>query len=257
MIFISEKLNSSIPSVRKILASGDLESIRQLVILQKDADFLDINTAMCEDETAAGKAVIDIVIEESDCGIVIDSPSEAVVSELLRYVGGRRECIVNSITVNERHGNIEAAKAHGASVVVMLTDENGIPDTAEKRFENAKKTIELLESNGFTHDRIYVDAVIEAAAANTDGASVTLDTIGMLRNAYPELHITFGLSNISFGLPKRSALNAAFIALAVYRGLDAPICDITSESVRTAAFAAQMLAGRDDFCMEYISEARQ
>jgi len=260
MIIIGEKLNSSIPSVKRLFDADDREALSDLILRQRDAgaDFIDLNTALCSDETGQIKLLCDIVLDKTDCGIVIDSPDMAVSKEVLAYIRGKdgnRKCVLNSITVNERHENIETALKYKAGLVVLLTDESGIPGT-EKRFENAEKMINTLRSCGFNDGDIYIDAIVESVATGADSAAVTLDTIKLIRAAFPDVHILVGLSNISFGLPKRSCLNAAFLTLAVYNGLDCAICDPLSPDIKTAYLAAKALNGTDDFCMEYIDEFR-
>lgn len=261
MIIIGEKLNSSIPSVKKLMDALDLEGLKELVIKQRDAgaEYIDVNTALCADEIGMMKRLCDFVLENTYCGIMLDSPDPSVSKEALAYIRAKdagRKVIINSVTVNERHGCIDAAKEYSAGLVVLLTDECGIPDSGEKRSENAKKMIELLNAKGFSNDDIYIDVIAESVAVNGEAGKIAIDALCDIRKSFEDVHILCGLSNISFGLPKRGSVNGAFLTLAVYHGMDSVICDPLSPDLKKAYMAAEVLNGNDDFCMEYIDEFR-
>ena len=260
MIFIGERLNSSIPSVKALIDGGDTAALTDIIKAQSaaGADFLDVNTALCADELASMKQLFDLIIQNSDCGIVIDTPDTSVCSSAAEYIRSKtdRQCIINSITINERHECIKIAKEYGMGLVVLLTDDGGIPDTSEKRTDNAAKAIEMLRRKGFPDEKIYIDFIVESAAASGEAASVAVSTVRELRGRYPSVHILGGLSNISFGLPKRSIINQAFMTVAAFSGMDCAICDVTSANMHKAAAAAEALNGSDDFCLEYISTFR-
>ena len=256
MIIISEKLNSSIPSVKKIFDSDNENALKALIAEQYEAGaaMFDVNTAMCADEVETGKKAIDDVILSTDAGIVVDSPSVDVTKKLLEYINGRVDTIINSVSLSERSENIDLALKFNSGIIVMLTDENGIPDTAEKRFANAESMIKKLNEKGIKNDMIYIDPIIETVAVNDCAASTALETIAMIKKEFPAVHITSGASNVSFGLPKRKIINAAFIALAAYFGMDAPICDVAADGIKGAILASEVIAGKDEFCMNYIEE---
>lgn len=261
MVLIGEKLNSSIPSVRRLMDAGDCGSLAEIVKKQSlcKADFLDINTALCADEAGTMRRLCALCLENSGCGIVVDSPNPKVCEDSLAYIRERsdRPCIINSITTDERHGCIDTALRYGAGIVALLTTGQGIPQTAKERFANAEKAIALLKNAGICEGDIYIDVIVESAAANENAARTALETIALVRRKHPGVHILCGLSNISFGLPKRPLINRAFLTLAAYFGADCAICDVTSEDIRAAYLAAEVLNGADEFCMEYISAFRQ
>ena len=258
MIIISEKLNSSIPSSLKLMENGTDEEISNFISVQAEsgAEYLDLNGAMCKDEVKTVKRIADLIIEKSECGIALDSPSVKVMEELLEHIGGIRDVIINSITASERHENIDLAVKYNAGIIAVLTDENGTPDTAEKRLSNADFVISKMREAGIDDSKIYIDVIAETAAVEDKAASVALETVRLVKEKYENVHITCGLSNISFGLPERKVLNSAFFSAAVVLGMDAPICDITSPSMKKAFAATKVLLGEDDYCMEYIEEMR-
>lgn len=259
MIILGEKLNSSIPSALELFCSNDGEKIAALCRRQEEcgADYLDINTALTDDETGMMISVIKIAQESTSCGIMLDSANPEVIAEASKCVELQRPLIFNSITLDERHELISLAAKRGAGIVALPMDsENGIPETPEERFENAKKLIELLETGGVARDKIFIDVIIETLAVNGEAAMCAVNTARMIRAAYPEVHLTCGLSNIAFGLPKRININTAMIPALACAGLDSAILDITSEKTRAAVIAARVLNGTDEYCMNYINEYR-
>ncbi|MBE6649416.1 MAG: dihydropteroate synthase [Ruminococcaceae bacterium] len=258
MIIISEKLNSSIPSSKKLMENGTDEEIREFIQLQSEcgASYLDLNAAMCADEVNTAKRIADLIIEQGECGIAVDSPSEEAMEAILEYVGERCDVLINSVTLSERQGNIALASKYNAGIIAVLTDESGSPDTAEKRLANADEIIKRIREAGIPDDKIYIDVIAETAAVEDKAAACALETVRLVHEKYENVHITCGLSNISFGLPERKVLNSAFFAAAAVLGMDAPICDITSPSIKNSFAATKILLGEDDYCMEYIEEMR-
>ncbi len=258
MIIISEKLNSSIPSSLKLMENGTDEEICKFISLQCEsgAEYIDLNAAMCANEKETAKRIAELIIKNGECGISVDSPSSEVMEALLEYIDGRCDVLINSITMTERQENIALAVKYKAGIIAVLTDEGGSPDTAEKRLANADEIISRLREAGISDDKIYIDVIAETAAVEDKAAAVALETTRLVREKYKNVHITCGLSNISFGLPERKFLNSAFFAAAAVLGMDAPICDITAPSIKRAFASSKVLLGEDDYCMEYIEEMR-
>ena len=258
MTIISEKLNSSIPSSLKLMESGTDEQLKEFISLQCElgAEYLDLNAAVCADEINTAKRIADLIIENGESGIAVDSPSVSTMEQMLEFINGRCDVIINSITLSERHQNIDLAVKYNAGIIAVLTDSNGIPETADERVENADIIISKLRLAGIPDDKIYIDVIAQSAAVADNAASCALETTRRVREKYPNIHITCGLSNISFGLPERKVLNSAFFSAAAVLGMDAPICDITAPSIRRAIAATGVLLGTDDYCMEYLEEMR-
>jgi 5-methyltetrahydrofolate--homocysteine methyltransferase len=200
--------------------------------------------------------ILGIVLENTDCGIMLDSPSPAVIEKAIKLISGR-EIIINSITLQDRINELlPIVKSYKSGVVCLPIDSDGIPKTAERRLENSLKLVQILQENGIEKNRIYIDVLAEALAVDNEAAKTTIDTIAALRKAQPEVHIICGVSNVSFGLPKRSNINAAFLTTAIYAGLDSGIVDITNEQIQSTIFISEMLSGHDEFCMEYLGYIR-
>lgn len=186
MIILGEKLNSSIPSTLEAINSKNDEQIISLCKKQEEcgAHYLDINTALADDELEAMLYVLRLVQENTRCGIMIDSPNVEVVKEAIKHVKGRN-IIINSITLDERHELIDTAKEYGAGLVALPLTEDGIPETPEERLENAKKLVEIVSAKGITLDNLYIDIIVEALAVNGEAGKRAVETARLIRNEFP------------------------------------------------------------------------
>lgn len=259
MIIAGEKFNSSIPKTFEMLQKNDQSEIIALAKKQEaaGAQYLDLNAAMFqEDELKVLVALIDLVQEHVSCGIMIDSPSLDVVKEAIKRVSAR-PIIINSVTLAERLFELmPTAREFDASVVALPIGLDGMPEDGKKRIENGKELIRILSENGIPNNRIFLDVLVETLAVNQKSVLNVTEMITGIKALYPETHMICGLSNISFGLPKRANINAAFLTAAVYAGLDSAIMDITNDAIRVALYAALAVAGRDEYCMEYMNSVQ-
>ena len=139
----------------------------------------------------------------------------------------------------------------------LLFDGDGIPKTAERRVENARKLIAILRENGSADSDIYIDIVVEAAATGWDAPRAARDAAQALREEFPGVHLLVGLSNVSFGLPRRGIINQAFLACAMAKGVDAASMDISNPAMKMHLAAANMIRGSDEYCMDYLNPHRE
>lgn len=260
MLIISEKLNSSIPSVLEAFQANDDAFLTALIQAQQQAGatYIDINTAlMQEQELQTMLYAIDLVKKHSTMDIMIDSPNVTVILEAIKAVGDRN-VIINSVTLTDRiHELLPVLRENPSLCVVGLPiGESGIPKTAEERVKNAGQLIETLKENGIGEDRIYLDVLVEALAVGDENGKVVLETIRLMKEKYPAVKTTGGFSNISFGLPKRMILNTAFLAMAMCQGLDSAIMDPAPDGMKKSYRAINALLGKDEYCMDYIDEIR-
>ncbi len=256
MIIVGEKLNSSIPSVLRAFEARDGEFIRNLAEKQccGGAEYLDVNAAACMDAEldtllwAVGEA-------KSVAGVkfMIDSPNSEIIDSALTRLN-LSDVIVNSVTLeSERFDNMmEVVAKHGTRIVALPIDDDGIAQDAEHRFELSSKLIEKIRTYGVRDDDIFLDVLIQTLGTDSNSGKAALDTIRLVRKAFPDVHITGGLSNISFGLPKRAIINGAFLTAAVTCGLDSAIMDSTNDELRMTLSAALLANGYDEYCMDYL-----
>ncbi len=260
MLIISEKLNSSIPSVLEAFEQKNEAFLIDLIKKQEQsgATYIDINTALLQEkELEIMCYAIELVKAHSNLNIMIDSPNVAVILEAAEQAKGRK-IIINSVTLTDRINELIPFLQQNPDVAVvgLPIPKDGIPKTAEERIVCAGELIQKLTDNGISEDRIYLDVIVEALAVGDENGKVTLETIRLMKEKYPNVKTTGGFSNISFGLPKRMILNTAFLAMAMYQGLDSAIMDPAPDSMKKSYRAINALLGNDEYCMDYIDEIR-
>ena len=256
LVIIGERIN---PTGRKKLAEsledGNLDLVRSEAIRQVEegAHILDVNVGVSGiDEPKMLKEAILAIQEVTDVPLCIDSAlPKALEAGLNAYQG---KALINSVN-GEKHKLEEVlplVKEHGAAVIGLTMDDNGIPKEAEKRLEIARLIVDRAEQAGIPREDVIIDPLAMAISADDQAG---LETIKALRLIRDELGVnqTLGLSNISFGLPERPSINAVFLAMAVLNGLTCPISDPTILEIRRATLLTDLLLGKDEFCMNYLS----
>ncbi len=260
MIIIGEKLNSSIPKTLEALNNRDEAFVLDIAKRQLDgyAQHLDVNAAMCGDEVGTLKWVVETVSANMPCSFMIDSPNPQVIAEVY---GSMKldDSIVNSITLEDERFDalLPVVQQFGTGIVAMPIDAEGMPYDWQSRVEKASRLVDRLTENGIGHERIYVDIVVEAAGAAWEGPGHALRAANELRQKYPDIHLLAGLSNVSFGLPGRAAINRAFLCMCMANGVDSAIMDAANTEMVMTAKAADAMQGNDEFCMNYITAFRK
>jgi 5-methyltetrahydrofolate--homocysteine methyltransferase len=142
-------------------------------------------------------------------------------------------------------------------VIALAMDEKKIPETGEKRFEVIKNVVVEARKMGVPDSNLYIDPLAMTISTNTQSAMIAFETMQRVRQAYPEAHLTIGLSNISFGLPARSFVNRYFLSLAIQNGLDSAILDPLDREIQAAILTTELLLGQDKHCLKFIRASRQ
>ncbi len=258
-MIIGERIN---PTGRKLLAqalqAGDLGPILAEARLQAEsgAAVLDVNVGVPGlDQTEWLPRVVTAIQNAVDIPLCLDSPHPEALAAGLRAYKGR--ALLNSTTAEPALMDrlIPLAREHGAALVCLLTDETGIPATAAGRMELAERIVRRAEREGLTLSDLVLDPVVLAVSGDAGAATVTLETVAALVETYG-VNITAGANNVSFGLPNRVELTAAFLVLAIREGLSCPIADPTHAAVRRAVLGADLLRGRDGYAMRWIRDHR-
>ncbi len=259
MILIGEKLVSSIPRTLAAMQARNFAALDRMIERQIEAGarYLDVNTALLgEDELPMMLELIARIGAHEGVGVMIDSPSAKVLGAALKANAGM-DIIVNSVTVTERIDELLPLIAGTSVGVVGMPVAERMPQNARERVENAERLIARLTEAGIPLEKIYIDCVVETLATDDGNPMKSIETIRELRARYGDVHLIAGLSNISYGLPNRAALNAAFLAMAVGAGLDSAILDVTSAQMRLAIAATRAVAGEDEYSMDYIALCRE
>jgi 5-methyltetrahydrofolate--homocysteine methyltransferase len=164
-------------------------------------------------------------------------------------------------SVSEEHGKCEILFPRVAGtewkIVALTCDNNGIPSDPQVKFDIAVSIVEKAKKCGIAADRLFIDPLVTAISATGDSLLSFTNTLINIKSKYPEAHITSGLSNISFGMPYRKAINRQFLAFAMEAGMDSAIMDPTSGDMRATLYATEALLGRDRNCRRYLNAFRK
>ena len=264
MIIIAEKLNGSIPSCGKAISQRDEAYIKDLAKRQADsgADFIDCCASVKENELETVKWMIDLIQSVTECPISVDSPDVSVIIEAMAYCN--KPGLFNSVScegdkLKEAFPVLSKPENEKWQVMALLCDDTGIPKTAEKRIEVLERIMTSAAEFGISEKRIHIDPLVEMLCTTDDGEGIhmILDLIKHIRKTYPKVHISGGISNISYNLPARRLVNQAFTVLAINAGLDSAVIDPLSGDLRGVILAAEAMLGFDDFCSEYVSAYRE
>jgi len=258
-VMIGERIN---PTGRKVLAAemkaGVMDRVKADAIAQvaAGAQVLDVNAGVpLVDEPALLVAAIKAVSEVTDVPICIDSSViEALEAALAAYEG---KALVNSVTAEDERMNriLPVVKKHGAAVIGMSNDETGITMVPQERVEIARRIIERAKYYGIPAEDVIIDPIAMTVAADPQAGLVTLETMRLIKEQLGN-NMTCGASNVSFGLPDRHILNAAFFPVAIYAGLTCAITNPLVAEVRKAVQASDLLLGHDEYAMAWISAFR-
>ncbi len=256
---IGERIN---PTGRKLLAremaSGNYDRVRQDALAQVEAGahMLDVNAGIpLADEPAILVEAIQLVQSITDVPISIDSSIvKALESGLEVYQG---KALVNSVTGEEERleSVLPLVKKYGAAVIAISNDETGISEDPDVRFAVAKKIVERAQDHGIPKEDVLIDPlVMPIGAMRFAGRQV----FHILRRVREELGVNSccGASNVSFGLPERGPLNAAFLTMAISAGLTSAITNPLEHDIKEAILASDVMMGRDEHCTAWIAAHR-
>ncbi len=254
-VVIGERIN---PTGRKALAS-EIREARTTIIRREaraqtghGAHLLDVNVGVPGvDEIKAMKRAVFTVNENSPLPLVIDSSNVEPIEAGLRAVDGK--ALINSVSGEEKKLDtvLPVAKRYGAAVLGLTLDDSGIPEKAEGRLKVAEKILKRALDSGIRKEDLVIDCLAMTVSAAQQSA---LETLRAIRLVKKELGLTtvLGISNISFGLPDRSVINSAFLAMAMEAGLDAAIINPGNEKVMDSYHAALVLLNKDPRAERYI-----
>jgi len=260
MLIIGELINSTRKQVRKAVEERDSALIQKLARSQAEAgaNWIDVNAgAFPTDEVEKLQWMIAAIRQVTDVPLSIDSPRSAAVEAGLAMAG--KEPFLNSISAeSDRYKTlIPFVKKYATRVVALSLDDRGMSDDMALVWEVADGLIKRLEDDGVPPDHIFVDPLIRPVSTNGDYGMGALSVVERITAVHPKVHKTCGLSNVSYGLPKRKLVNQVFMAMAIARGMDSAIIDPLDPRMMAEIAAAEALVGTDQFCMAYITAERE
>jgi len=258
-VMIGERIN---PTGRKLLskemAEGDFSRVEQDTLAQvaAGAQMLDVNAGIpLADEPRILAETIKLVQSLTDVPLSIDSSIVAALEAGLEVYQGK--ALLNSVTGEDERLDVvlPLVKKYGCAVIAISNDETGISEDPDVRFAVAKKIIERAADYGIPYSDIVVDPlVMPIGAVNSAGKQV----MSLVRRLQEELKVntTCGSSNVSFGLPNRNGVNAAFLTMAIASGLTSAITNPLHNPVLQAVMGADIMMGNDPNCTNWIKKFR-
>jgi len=261
MLVVGEKINTSIKDVKDAVLQRDEAFIEALANNQKlnGADYLEINSGLRvypEEEAADMEWLIPRAQKAAELPLCLDTAHGLVLERALKLHQGK--AIVNSINGDtERWGEIlPLVRQHECDLVVLPSDRKGIPANVEGRIKIAERIVEGIVREGIALNRIYFDPLVLPLSSDTRNGLLFIDTLKELKRCFPEAKTISGLSNISFGLPKRSWINQSFLVLSLGAGLDAAILNPLDKRLMALIRSTEVFLNLDRFCMKYIEAFR-
>lgn len=260
MIIIGEKINGTIPSVKKAIQERDEQFIRDLAVrqYQAGADYLDVCASTSPEEEAETLIwLMNVVQDAVEIPLCIDSPNARTIEQVFSYA--KKPGLINSISEEGDKCEIIYPMIQGTEwqVIALTCDNRGIPSDVQTRIDITKIIVEKAQKHGITPDRIHIDPLVMALSADNSSLLKFIDTLKAVKELYPTIKITSGLSNISFGMPLRKIVNQHFLTVALFAGMDSAIMDPCNRDMYTTLLTTQALLGQDRFCRNYANAYRK
>jgi Methionine synthase I, cobalamin-binding domain len=260
MILIGEKINGTRKKVGEAIAAKDDQFISELAQKQfaAGAAYLDVNAGTLPDREPSDMVWLVGLTQKAapEATICLDSANPAALEAGLKIC--EKNPMINSLSGEKARieGVLPLAAKYKTELVVLGLDDHGIPETTAKRLEIIRHLVSLCREQGLEDEKLYIDPLVLSIATGTQNGKVTLETMIEVKREFPKVHLTCGHSNISFGMPLRSLVNQAFMALTVQAGLDSAIVDPENRDLVGMMMAAEALMGLDRHCMKFNKAAR-
>lgn len=259
MEIIGEKINGTRKRVAQAITERDADFIRDLARQQAEAGsaWLDVNAGTHPKQEPDDLVwLIENVQAVADTPLCLDSANPQALAVAIKAVN--KTPLINSISGEPQRLEdiLPLVAEHGCRVIALAMGEKKLPETTEARVAVVHKVLEATRAAGIPDEHIYIDPLAMTISTNIQSGLIFLETIRVVRAAYPAVHFTAGLSNISFGLPARSYINRAFLTLALEAGLDSAILDPLDRELRATLLAAELVLGRDRHCLNYTRAYR-
>jgi len=259
MIIVGELINASRKAIGPAIENQDGEAIKKIARdeLEAGADYIDVNAGVfVGKEPEYLTWLVQQVQEAVEAPCAIDSPDPEAIQAALEVHKGVP--MINSISLEkERYDKLmPIIGGTDFKVVALCMSDEGMPETTDQRMAIADKLVNSLVKSNIPLENIYVDPLVQPVATNSRFGVEFLDAVERIMTTFKGIHTMCGLSNISYGLPERKFMNQAFMVMAIARGLDGAIINPLDTRMMANIIAAEALAGRDDYCMNYLKAFR-
>lgn len=259
MIIIGELINASRKAIKAAIEAQDAAAIQQVAKDQAEAgaDYIDVNAGVfMGKEPEYLKWLVETVQAAVDKPCAIDSPDPAAVEAALSVHKGTP--MINSISLEkERYEKLMPIIAGtDMKVIALCMSDKGMPKTVADRMQIADELVDGLLKNNVKVENIFVDPLVQPISVENTFGVEFINAIEKIVAAFPGIHTACGLSNISYGLPARKFMNQTFMTMAIAKGLDGAIINPLDRRMMANIIAAEALAGKDGFCVNYLKAFR-
>ena len=256
---IGERINTTLKKVQAAVAEGNAEYIQNDVRLQTEAGatYIDVNAgARIGHEEADMRWLLQTVQEATDLPLCLDSPDPNILE--MAYGLVNKKPMINSISLEKDRFDpmIKYLQGKQCRIIALCMDDSGMPKTVDDIVSRARTLVAELEKIGFSRDDIFIDPLIQPMSVDIKNGGIAMQAIRAISTELKGVHTTGGLSNVSYGLPQRRIINRCFLAMMIANGFDAAIMDPLDQDIMALTATADMLAGNDQFCMNYIKKVR-
>jgi cobalamin-dependent methionine synthase I len=259
MEIIGEKINGTRKQVGAAVLARDAAFIQELaqVQVQGGATYIDVNAGTGATEPEDLAWLVETVQAVVEVPLCVDSANPAALRAALPLC--QKVPLVNSISgeANRLEGVLPIVAERGCPVVALAADDDGISKEVDVRLAVVERVIAETRKAGVPDGMVYVDPLVLPLAGFSESGAVTLETMRRVKQAFPEVKLIMGLSNLSYSMPARSLLNRVFIAFSVEAGLDAALVDPNDTDLMQELVAAEAVLGLDPYCRRFTMAYRQ
>jgi len=259
MIIIGELINASRKAIKTAIEAGDAAAIQKVALDQAaaGADYIDVNAGIfVGQEPEYLQWLVETVQAVTDTPCAIDSPDPLAIEAALSVHKGTP--MINSISLEkERYEKLMPIIAGtDLKVIALCMSDAGMPQTVADRMAIADELVGGLLKNNVAVENIFVDPFVQPVSVDNSFGVEFINAIEQIVKTFPGIHTACGLSNISYGLPARKFMNQTFMTMAIAKGLDGAIINPLDARMMANIVAAEALAGKDNFCMNYLKAFR-
>ncbi len=259
MIIIGELINASRKAIGAAIEAQDADAIARVAKEQSDAgaDYIDVNAGVfVGQEPQYLEWLVQTVQAVMDTPCAIDSPDPMAIEAALKVHKGT--AMINSISLEKtRYDNLMPIIAGtDLKVIALCMSDDGMPETVDDRMRIADKLVNGLLRNHVKVENIFVDPLVQPVSVKNNCGIEFITAVEQIMQRFKGIHTACGLSNVSFGLPSRKFMNRTFMSMAIARGLDGAIVNPLDKGMMASIIAAEALAGRDEYCMNYLKAYR-
>lgn len=260
MIIVGELINASRKNIAAAIENKDVETIQTIARDQHahGADYIDVNAGVfVAKEADYLKWLVETVQAEVDTPCCIDSPDPKAIEAALAVHNGTP--MINSISLEKERYEalLPIVSETEFKIVALCMSDKGMPQTVDERLAIADELVNNLVKKNVALENIYVDPLVQPLSTDVRFGIEFLNSIEIIMKTFPGIHTVCGLSNISYGLPERKFLNQTFMVMAIIKGLDGAIVDPLDKKMMATIIAGEALAGKDEWCANYLAAYRE